>query len=148
MTRSKMKQQVFEGVDITNSLGAIPPQSNDGTAVTGAAIDRLGAGTGFFLFEAAAASGTPTAVTAAIKITHCDTSGGTYADFEVLETALNIKTAVAKQYMIDLSGAKRYFKVVVDTTYTDGTTPANIFAGKLILGDYDVDPKASQTVLS
>lgn len=146
--RSKMRQQVYEGVDITNSLGAIPPQSNDGTAVTGAAIDRLGADTGLFLFEAAAASGTPTAVTAAIKITHSDTSGGTYSDFEVLETALNIKAAIAKQYMIDLSGAKRYFKIVVDSTYTDGTTPANVIAGKLILGDYNVDPKASQTVLS
>jgi hypothetical protein len=146
--RSKMRQQVYEGVDITNSLGAIPPQSNDGTAITGAAIDRLGADTGFFLFEAAAASGTPSAAATAIKITHADTSGGTYSDFEVLETALDIKTAVAKQYMIDLSGAKRYLKIVVDSTYTAGTNPANVIAGKLILGDYNVDPKASQTVLS
>lgn len=99
------------------------------------------------MFEAAAASGTPTAVTAVLKIQDCDTSGGSYTDFKSLETVLDIKTAVAKQYMINLAGAKRYIKVVFDSTYTAGTTPANVVAAKMVLGDYDVDPKASQTVL-
>jgi len=140
-------QRTIEGLDTTNSLGAIPPQSNDGTAVTGAAIDRLGFGAGKLMFEAAAASGDPTAATTAVKITHCDTEDGTYEDFVELETELSISDAVATAYDINLAGAKRYLKVVVDSTYTDGTSPANVIAAKLVLGDSDENPADDTEVL-
>lgn len=140
-------QRTIEGTDATNSLGAIPPQSNDGTKITGAAIDRLGFGAGKLMFEAAAATGTPTSVTAAISITQSDTLAGDYTDFIDIETALDIKTAVATAYDINLAGAKRYLKVVVDSTYEDGTTPANVLAAKLVLGDSDSNPADTTEVL-
>jgi hypothetical protein len=148
MARSKIRQQIKLGSDGTNSLALIPPQENDGTAITGIGVDRLGADTGLFIFDAAAASGSPTAATTAIKIQDCDTLGGTYADFLVLETALDIDAAAKhKAYLVNLEGAKRYVNMVVDTTYTAGTSPANVLAANVVLGDYDIDPPVSQSVL-
>lgn len=147
--RSKMRQQVFLAADVTNSLAAIPPQSNDGTAISGIAIDRLGADTALIIFDAAAASGSPDAAVTSIKLQDCDTTtAGSFDDFLTLESALDIDAAAKhKSYMVKLEGAKRYIRLVVDTTYTAGTTPANVLAANVILGDYDVEPKVAQTVL-
>lgn len=148
MARSKMRQQVILAGDTTNSLAIVPPQSNDGTAITSNAIDRLGSDTGYFIFSSVAATGSPTAATCAIKIQDSDAAAGTYADFIVLETALDVNAAGRlEDYMVNLEGAKRYLKMVVDITYTGGTTPANLLAAIAILGDYDIDPKVAQTVL-
>lgn len=148
MTRSKFRQQVFAGKDGTNSLAMIPPQSNDGTLITGIGIDRMGASSALVTFAAAAASGAPDTAVALIKIRHCATLGGTYADFLTLESALDIDAAGKYQeYMLKLDGAKQFINMTVDITYTGGTTPANIVCAQAILGDFDIDPKRSQSVL-
>jgi len=147
MTRSKFLQQVFVGNDVTNSLAAIPPQSNDGTKITGIGINRVGANSGKLIFAAAAASGAPDAAVTALVIEHSDTLGSGYTTFKTLESALDIDAAgVNKEYALDLQGVKTFVRVTVDTTYTGGTSPANIVCAQLILGDYDVDPKTAETV--
>lgn len=147
MTRSKFRQQVFVGKDVTNSLGAIPPQQNDGTAVAGIAIDRRGIASGKFVFETAAPTGTPTTAAALIKIQHsATTTAGDFVDFISLETALDISAAAIKEYCLDLGKAKRYIRAYIDTTYTGGTSPKNIFAGEILFGDYDIDPKSAETI--
>lgn len=140
MIKSKILQQI-------KPVKCFAPASNDGTAITGTAIDRLGAQSMVLAFQAAAPTGTPTAATTAITITDCDTSSGTYAAFLTVASALDISAAVDEAYHISLQGAKRYIKVNVDSTYTGGTTPANVLAASAILGDYDVEPPATETVL-
>lgn len=148
MTRSKFRQQVVVAKDKVGSLGAIPPQQNDGTAITGAYIDRLGAASAKLVFETAAPTGSPSAATALIKIQHCATSGGSYTDFLSLETALDVSAAILKTYLFKLEGAHQFIKVYVDLAYTGGTTPKNILAAELLLGDYDVDPPLTESVLN
>lgn len=149
MTRSKFRQQVFSGKDATNSLGAIPPQNSDGTLINGIAIDRRGANSALVIFENAVVTGTPSAAVVLITIEDCAvTTAGSFATFLTLETAYDVMTAKFKEYMIDLEGAKRYIRVSVDITYTSGTAPKNILVSEVVLGDYDVEPKIAQTVLS
>ena len=147
MTRSKFRQQVFVGKDVTNSLSAIVPQNNDGTAITGIGINRLGAQSGKFIFAAAAPTGTPSAVVALLRIETSDTLGSGYTTLVTLETAIDLAAAVCKEYLLSLSGAKKYVRAYFDSTYTTGTTPANIVCGQLVLGDFDVEPKTAESLL-
>jgi hypothetical protein len=149
MTRSKFRQQVFVGKDVTNSLAAIPPQSNDGTLINGIAIDRRGAMSALVVFAAAAATGTPDSAVALITVEdNTVTTAGTFVAYKTLVAALNVDPAgKCEEYMINLEGASRYIRVSVDITYVGGTTPANIVCANVVLGDYDVEPKIAQTVL-
>jgi hypothetical protein len=148
MTRSKFRQQVFTGKDQTNSLGAIPPNQNDGTLINGIGINRTGAASALVVFENAAATGAPSAAVALITVETCAViTAGSFTAFKTLEASLSVLTANCKEYMIDLSGAKKYIRVSVDIDYTNGTTPKNILAAEVILGDFDVEPKIAQTVL-
>lgn len=146
--KSKFLQQVKLASDVTNTLAAIPPQSADGDAVAGIAIDRRGADSALIIFDAAAASGAPSAAVTAIKLQDCDvTTAGSFGDFIDLETALDVSTAKHKAYQVDLTGANRYIRVSYDSTLTGGTTPANVIAANVVLGDFAVDPPESVTVL-
>lgn len=149
MTRSKFRQQVFLAKDVTNSLAAIPPQDNDGTLINGIAIDRRGAASALVAFASAAASGAPDTAVALITVEHCDvTTAGSFVAFKTLSAALNVDpTGQDVEYMVDVSGAKRYIRVSCDITYTGGTTPKNLVCAQVVLGDYDVEPKIAQTVL-
>ncbi len=133
-------------MSIVNRMGRMtavkgfPSTLSDGTAITGAVIDRLGYNSALLIFSYEASSGTPTTATAALKIQHdTDVAGGTVADYAVLETAKNIKTAGIAQYLVDLSGANRYLFVVEDTTYADGSSPKNQVSCEVVLFDKDVD---------
>ncbi len=148
MTASKFRQKVFAG-KTAGGLGALSPQSITGAAVNGGIIDRLGAMSGKFIFEAAAASGAPDAAVASIIIQQDSAVGfASPTTFLTLETALDIdEAAVLKEYLFSLEGAEQFIRVVIDPTYTGGTTPANIVAGQIVLGDFDVEPQRAETVL-
>jgi hypothetical protein len=149
MTRSKFRQQVFGGKDVTNSLGAIPPQATTGTLINGIAIDRRGANSALVVVETVAATGAPDTALALITIEHCDvTTAGSFVAFKTLTAALDVDAAGKyMEYMVNLDGAKRYIRVSIDTTYTGGTTPGNIVCSHVVLGDYDIEPKATQAVV-
>lgn len=122
---------------------------NDGTAITGVIIDRLGYQSGVLTLNWKASSGTPTTAAASIKVysnTASSSSSPTPVELVTLETALDVKTAGFKQWDLDLSAANRYVYAVVDITYADGTSPKNILAADLILGDKNVQPANSGTV--
>ncbi|HQM02118.1 MAG TPA: hypothetical protein PLH98_16445 [Ruminococcus flavefaciens] len=122
------------------AVKGFPSTLSDGTAITGAVIDRLGYQSALLIFSYEASSGTPTSASAALKVQDDTASdGSTAADYAVLETAKNIKTAGIAQYMIDLSGANRYLKVIEDTTYVDGSSPKNQVSCEIVLFDKDVD---------
>lgn len=133
-------------MSIVNRMGRLtaakgfPSTLSDGTAITGAVVDRLGYNSALLIFSYEASSGTPDSSAAALKVQD-DTAanGGTAADYAVLETAKNIKTAGIAQYEIDLSGANRYILVVEDTTYVAGSSPKNQVSCEIVLFDKDVD---------
>ena len=137
-------------MSIVNRMGRMtaakgfPSTLSDGTAITGAVIDRLGYNSALLIFSYEASSGTPTSASAALKIQDdTDVAGGTAADYAVLETAKNIKAAGIAQYYVDLSGANRYLFVVEDTTYVNGSSPKNQVSCEVVLFDKDVDADTS-----
>lgn len=139
---SNFRQRVYAGKTAA-LLGPLPPQSISGsTAVNGQIIDRLGAQSAKFILERAIVSGAPTAAAFAVIIQSGSTPTLTDATtFATLETALSVLTAGLTEYLINLEGAFRYIRIVVTPTYTGGTSPANVVAGELLLGDADYDPK-------
>jgi len=121
-----------------------PSTLSDGTAITGAVVDRMGYNSALVIFSYEASSGSPTSASAALKVQDDTASNGsTAADYAILETAKNIKTAGISQYMVDLSGANRYILIVEDTTYVDGSSPKNQLSCEIVLFDKDVDSDSS-----
>lgn len=126
------------GPEISIASGTPPADSAAGT-VTGAAIDRLGFSSMVLEAETGAVTGAPSAQTLDAKVTHCDTSGGSYTDFvpgAAGSGAVAQITAAStrKRKSIDLSGAKQYLKIVTVTAFTGGTTPKMANCVKVILG--------------
>jgi hypothetical protein len=133
----------------TTTVQVIAPVDNDGTAITGIIIDRLGYQSAKLVVSFAASSGTPTTAAAAISMysnSASSSSSPTPVLLVALATAQNIKVAGVVEYDIDLSNAKRYIYPTFDSTYVDGTTPKNIVSAVLVLGDKNVQPANSGTV--
>jgi hypothetical protein len=134
-----MKRNLLE-----NTLGkvAIVAVNNDGTAITGVTIDRLGYQSCKVLGSISAASGSPNAATAAILLRHGAASNmSDQATFYTIASALDVDPAA--QFLdldIDLSGAKRYIDITFDTTYTAGTSPTNDVCFIVLLGDKSSEP--------
>jgi len=133
-------------MSIVNRMGRMtaakgfPSTLSDGTVITGAVVDRLGYQSALVTFSYEASTGTPTTATASLIIEDGDNSGlSDNATFATFATVKDIKTAGIAQYYVDLSKAKRYVRIVEDTTYTDGTTPKNQLCSSIILFDKDVD---------
>ena len=137
-------------MSIVNSMGKLtavkgfPSTLSDGTAITGAVIDRKGYNSALVIFSYEASTGNPDTAKAALKVQD-DTAanGGTAADYAVLETVKSIKTAGISQYYVDLSGADRYILVYEDTTYESGSSPKNQVSCEVVLFDKDVDADTS-----
>jgi hypothetical protein len=138
---SSFRQRVYAGKS-SAGLGAFPPQSLSGAAaVDGSIIDRLGAGSAKLVLERAAASGGPSAAAFAVIIQSGeDPALADATTFATLESSLSALAAGLSEYLIALSGAGRYIRVVITPTYTGGTAPANLVSGELVLGDYAEDP--------
>lgn len=133
----------------TTSVQVIAPVENDGTAITGIIIDRLGYQSAKLIVSYAASSGTPTTATAAIDFysnTANSSSSPTPVKLVALETAKNVKAAGVAEYDIDLSAAARYVYPYMDITYVDGSSPKNIVSAVLVLGDKYIQPANSGTV--
>ena len=139
---SNFRQRVYAGKS-SGGLGAFSPQSVSGaSAINGAIISRLGAGSAKLVLERAAASGAPSAVAFSVVIQHGNAANlSDAATYATLETSLNALAAGVTEYLLTLEGANQYIRVVITPTYTGGTTPANLVAAELVLGDYSEDPK-------
>lgn len=125
----------------------IVSQSTAAAAVNGAAIDRTGlsgAGNGYFLSatlhaQTGAATGTPTTTAVTYKIQDSvDTTSGDFADSVDAQGNALAMTALAAstdgRLDFDLSGLKRYIRVVATAAFTGGSSPAVQIAASVILG--------------
>lgn len=137
-----MKRNLLE-----NTVGkvAIASATNDGTAVTGVTIDRLGYNSCKVLGSISAAAGSPDTAVAAILLRHDSAANmSTAATFYTIAAALNVDPK--EQFIeldIDLSGAKRYIDITLDTTYSGGSTPSNAVCFIVVLGDKSVEPASA-----
>jgi hypothetical protein len=124
-------------------VGTAPFAATAGT-VTGSAIDRTGFTRMTLVAAVGAATGTPTSFTVNSKVTHCDTSGGSYVD--LTGAAITAMTAAGVgQKEIDLKGAKQFLKIVTVTAFVGGTTPTSPNSVLAILSGADTQPASSDT---
>jgi len=128
--------------------GHDPQQLSGSSAVDSGYVDRTGYRAGNVTIQSGAVTGTPDAITVAVYLLHCDTSGGTYAVFATFETALDLSTAgVRKTYPVNLNGAKQYLEVRATPTFTNGTSPKVFWSSQIMLGDGDIEPTNNVAVL-
>jgi len=123
------------------------PQANTGAAISGDIIDRRGFNSASVAFVRAVVTGSPSAATTALVVQHGDASNlSDAATYATLASALDIMLAGCEDFHLDLSGAKRYIRITEDATYTGGTTPGNVKACVVTLGDKEANPPAAETV--
>ena len=125
------------------------PQSHAGTtAVTSAAIDRLGFRSAIVIVNYAATTSDPSAATLTFSaVDGADTSPATAVTFNATPAVINAKTtAGVYAYQIDLSGFNRYFKISMTPAFTGGTDPSIVAGMTVILCDAAVDPASGTAV--
>lgn len=116
-----MNANVYNGV---KSGVLLSPQNLTSSPTLGPAFDRrLFHGTAKVVSNVGAVTGT--APTLTVEIHHSDTSGGTYALYKTLHTALAEATVENKalEAELDLQGAKEFLKVNVAQ---GGTSPTHL----------------------
>ena len=140
-----MISNILQRIAVKN---AIKPELNDGTAIVGATIDRLGYEDCYVHINNVASTGTPTTAVAAITIYHGDASNmSDEALFLTLAAAQDVKAAQDLQYPISLRGMKRYFRVKLDITYADGTSPKNQITSVAVLGCKNIEPAVASEII-
>lgn len=135
-----MAKRLAESVKVV--AGIAPIARSAGTA-NGDVIDRLGFAGAVVHLKAGAATGAPTAQGVALKVQHGDASNGSdMADVTGATIAALTADNAEAQLDLDLSGYKRYIRVVVTTTFTGGTTPTIPSAVDVVLGEAVSGPVA------
>jgi hypothetical protein len=127
------------GPEVKLAIGTPAGDIAAGT-VTGAAIDRTGFDSMVLHAQTGAVAGAPDTQTVDTKVTHCDTSGGSYTDWQPEGTAASGAVAqitaanTRKRKSMSLKGAKQFLKIVTVTAFTGGTSPKIGQAVDVILG--------------
>ena len=113
------------------------------TAQTSAYIDTKGYNSAMLVGHADAATGSPSAATAAFTLTESDASGsgfaaandntGTQIGFTLTNTSAAADGAARIEGLGDLN-RKRYLKVVITPAFTGGTSPATNAIAYILLG--------------
>lgn len=114
-------------------------QSGDGTLTSGA-IDRQGFDAARVAVNVEAPTGSPTALTATLIVTHADTSGGSYTTFATVDTASDVLAGATLEDAVNLREAKRYIKIQSALAFTGGSTPAADAALVCVLAGADELP--------
>ena len=126
--------------------------TNDNTEKTGTALERTSfKGGKLAIVITATLAQSATAIVKSVKLTHSDTSGGTYTDFWTEKTNVitltggtggSTENGVYQIILPDLESAKAYIKVAVTTDLSAANTDTAVVAPVLVLGGSRVDPVA------
>lgn len=129
-------------------LGYYPQSHTGSTAVTTAAIDRLGFNSAIVTVNYAVSTSNPSVATLTLSaVDGADTSPATAVTFNATPTVINAKTtAGAQTYQIDLSGFNRYFKISMTPGFTGGTSPDIVAGVSVLLVDAAIDPASGTAV--
>ena len=123
------------GSHINATKGGVPAilsGTDAGTDQTG--FDRTGYGSGVLAVNVGAATGTPDSFTVDMKIRHCDTVNGSYADFTQM-TAAGFASV-----NVNLLGAKQFVCVKTAVAFVNGTSPKVPIAASFVLGGAVTEP--------
>jgi hypothetical protein len=132
------------GAEILPVAGLAALANSAGTR-NGAAIDRLQsaalAGSCVLACNVGATTGSPSATTYDCKLQDSADGSTGWADISGASiTQKTTTTAALVQKDVDLTGAKRYVRVVEVIAFTGGTSPATPAAVDVILGGFDRVP--------
>lgn len=123
------------------TFASLAPVAGTGSAQNGVGIDRLG-----FLSAVGvvpwSTSGGVTGGTILAKFQHSDVQGSGYVDFGTAVTVTipaGPNASGVAEVPVNLSGAKRYIRLVVDSDPSGGS-PASIVAASIVLGGADQLP--------
>jgi hypothetical protein len=121
---------------------AIKVQSSAAATINGPSIDRLGFHSAVIEHICGDATGSPSAQSVASKLQHSDATGSGFADVSpaVAPAALTANDTEA-EVNVDLSGLKRYIRVVTTVSFTAGTSPAIPVAAVVVLGGAESTPQ-------
>ena len=140
-----MKHALFDSIDLI--VNPVPANTSaSGEVMTGLTIDRLGKRSAVAAFKFGALTGSPTASAVKLVVKSCDTSDGTYEALDEQHAVIGdaeqtLEANGTLKFQLDLSGQKRYIKLVPKVALTGGTTPSAALAGSaLVLGDADELP--------
>lgn len=137
---------------INNNVGAeilpvagLPALANSAGTRNGSAIDRLQsaalAGSCVLACNVGATTGSPSATTYDAKLQDSADGSTGWADISGASiTQKTTTTAALAQKDVDLTGAKRFIRVVEVIAFTGGTTPATPAAVDVVLGGFDRVP--------
>ena len=122
------------GAYIKAAIGSIPLSSLGGAAVNGPAINRLGFDSCVLHTAGGSATGSPTAQTLDAKLQ--ESEDGSTAWTDITGAAITQITAddSEAQVDVDLSGVKKFIRVVQTVVLTAGTSPEWPVSSIVILG--------------
>lgn len=124
------------------TVKAYKPRASAAATINGDAIDRLGFASAVLHHQCGDATGGPSAQTVNTKLQHSDASGSGFADVSpaVSLTELSSNDGAAEKD-VDLSGMKRYIRLVTTVAFTAGTSPAIPVAASVTLGGAEALPQ-------
>lgn len=125
----------------TKVVAGLNPVGLAAGSVNGLIIDRLGFDDAKVHLKVGAATGTPTAQGVSLKMQTGDASDGSDMADVANDTIAALTADNAEGSLnVDLSGYKRYLRVVATVTFTGGTTPAIPVSVAVALGGSNVIP--------
>ena len=129
---------IYDDVAVSKSIA--PQSDSGGSAVNGGVVDTIGYETAMLVFEAGDISGTPDATSVAVKLQEGSLADGS----DMADAKDNTGTVIGGTltdsgvFLSRIEGLglnrKRYLRVVETTTFTNGTTPAVLVHGNILLG--------------
>ena len=129
---------IYDEVAVFPSI--VPKGDSGGSPVNGAVVDTIGYGTAMLSFEAGANSGSPDAISIAVKLQEGDLADGSdMADAKdntgtvIGGTSNGSGVLLARIEGLGLN-RKRYLRVVETTTFTGGTGPSVAVHANILLG--------------
>jgi hypothetical protein len=130
---------------------SLPVVTVNTATVNGVGVDRLNYLSAALEFISGVCPSVPTGVVVAIKVQDSDSQGSGFADFITtipsFGTAADLSAAsVGKYWDLDLTGARRYIRVVATITFTGGTNPSMVWSSAFILGDKNAEPAGAAIV--
>jgi len=126
-------QQKDIGSFINAVVGTVPTTASAG-AINGSSIDRQGYQSCALHVSGGAATGTPTSLTIASKIQESSTGSSGWTDVSGAAITTSAAASTDAEADVDLSGVKRYVRVVTTVAFVGGTSPAIPVAASVVLG--------------
>lgn len=123
---------------VESKLAVIPAEFGNAGTVNGPGIDRKGYLSAVFQCLVGASTGTPSSISIAFQVEESDDNSTFAAVSGVLATVTTASTCT--EINVDLSGRKRYIRLVPTATLSGGSTPKTKLAASCVLGGKNVNP--------